>query len=58
VSDDRSSWLPPDYTLDLVGDPCIIMLRNPDGALVACFPRNVDADEVRRAAEEDRQERV
>ena len=33
------------------------ILRNPDGALVARFPRNVDADEVRLAGEEDRQER-
>ena len=48
--------MPPDYTLDLIGDPCII-LCNPDGTLVARFPRNVDADEVKRAAEEDRQER-
>ena len=49
--------LPPGYTLDLVGDPCIIILRNPEGALVARFSRNVDANEVRRAAEEDRQQR-
>ena len=27
------------------------ILRKPDGALVARFPRNVDADEVRLAAE-------
>ncbi len=33
------------------------ILRNPDGAFVACFPHNVDADEVRLAAEEDRQQR-
>jgi hypothetical protein len=32
-------------------------LRNPDGAVVARFPRNVNTDEVRRAVEEDRQER-
>jgi hypothetical protein len=57
VSEDRTARLPPGYTLDIVGDPCIIILRKPDGALVARFPRNVDADEVRRAAEEDRQER-
>ena len=49
--------LPPGYTLDLVGDPCIIILRNPDGAIVARFPRNVDANEVKRTAAEDRQER-
>ena len=57
MSEDTTARLPPGYTLDLVGDPCIIILRNPAGALVARFPRNVDADEVRRAAEEDRQER-
>ena len=57
MSDDRSSRLPPGYTLDIVGDPCILILRNPDGAVVARFPRNVNTDEVRRAVEEDRQER-
>jgi hypothetical protein len=46
----------PGYALDLAGDPCII-LRNPDGALVARFPHNIDPDELRRAAEEDRQQR-
>jgi hypothetical protein len=49
--------LPPGYTLDLVGDPCIIVLRDPDGAIVARFTQNVDPEEIRRAAEEDRQER-
>jgi hypothetical protein len=57
VSEDTTARLPPGYTLDIVGDPCIIILRNPDGALVARFPRNVNTDEVRRAVEEDRQER-
>jgi hypothetical protein len=57
VSEDRTARLPPGYTLDIVGDPCIIILHNPDGALVARFPRNVNTDEVRRAVEEDRQER-
>jgi hypothetical protein len=47
----------PGYALDLAGDPCII-LRNPDGALVARFPHNIDPDELRRAAEEDRQQRA
>jgi hypothetical protein len=57
VSEDTTARLPPGYTLDIVGDPCIIILRNPDGALVARFPRNVNTDEVRLAAEEDRQEK-
>ncbi len=47
----------PGYAFDLAGDPCIIILLNPAGALVARFPRNVNADEPRRAAEEDRQQR-
>jgi hypothetical protein len=57
VSEDRTSRLPPGYTLDIVGDPCILILRNPDGAVVARFSHNVDPAEVRRAAEEDRQQR-
>ena len=57
MSEDTTARLPPGYTLDIVGDPCIIILRNPDGAVVARFPRNVDLAEVRLAAEEDRQER-
>ena len=56
MSEDTTARLPPGYTLDIVGDPCII-LRNPEGAVVARFPRNVNTDEVRRAVEEDRQER-
>ena len=47
---------PPRYqpaTLDLVGDPCVIVLRRGGGAIVARFTRNVDPQEIRRAAEED-----
>jgi hypothetical protein len=51
------SRLPPGYALDVVGDPCLIILRGPDGAVVARFTHNVDPEEVRRAAEEDREER-
>ena len=47
----------PGYALDLAGDPCII-LRNPDGVLVARLPHNINSDEVRRAAEEDRQQKA
>jgi hypothetical protein len=54
MSDYETSRLPPGYRLDLVGDPCIIILRGPDGAVVARFSRNVDLEEIRRAAEEDR----
>jgi hypothetical protein len=53
VRDDSSSLLPPGYTLDLVGDPCILVLRNPEGEVVARFTRKADPEEVRRAAEED-----
>ncbi len=53
MRDDSSSLLPPGYTLDLVGDPCILVLRNPEGEVVARFTRKADPEEVRRAAEED-----
>jgi hypothetical protein len=51
---DETSHLPPGYSLDLVGDPCIIILRRPDGAVVARFSRNVNPKEIRQAAEDDR----
>jgi hypothetical protein len=54
MSDEETSRLPPGYRLDLVSDPCIIILRGPDGAVVARFSRNVDPEEIRQAAEEDR----
>jgi hypothetical protein len=53
VRGDSTSGLPPGYTLDLVSDPCILILRNPEGKIVARFVRNVDPEEVRLAAEED-----
>ena len=46
--------LPPGYSLDLVGDPCVIVLRHEDGTLVARFTHNVDPEEIRRAAEADK----
>ena len=55
MPDEETSRLPPGYRLDLVGDPCIIILRGPDGAVVARFSRNVDPEEIRQAAEEDRE---
>jgi hypothetical protein len=54
VRDDETSRLPPGYRLDLVGDPCVIILRGPDGTVVARFTRNVDPVEIRRAAEDHR----
>ena len=53
MRDENPSNLPEGYTLDLAGDPCVIVLLREDGALVARFTRNVDPQEVRRAAEED-----
>jgi hypothetical protein len=57
MRDEVTSRLPPGYSLDLVGDPCIIILRGPDGTIVARFTHNVDPDEIRRAAEEASKER-
>jgi hypothetical protein len=51
--DQETSQLPPGYRLDLIGDPCIIILRGPDGSIVARFTHNVDPEEIRRAAQED-----
>ena len=50
---DETTRLPPGYSLDLIGDPCVIVLRRADGAVVARFTRSIDPEEVRRAAEED-----
>jgi hypothetical protein len=51
----RDYMLPPGYRLDLLGDPCVIVLRREDGTVVARFPHNVDPEEVRQATEEDYQ---
>ena len=53
MREENPSKLPAGYTLDLAGDPCLIVLLRADGAVVARFTRNVDPKEVRRAAEED-----
>jgi hypothetical protein len=55
VRDDeqKTSWLPPGYRLDLIGDPCVIILRRPNGTVVARFTHNVDPEEIRQAAEAD-----
>ncbi len=53
MHDETTSKLPAGYTLDLVGDPCVIVLRRGDGAVVARFTRKVDPQEIRRTAEED-----
>ncbi len=51
--DDTATRLPPGYRLDLVGDPCVIVLVREDGTVVARFAHNVDPEEVRWAAAED-----
>ena len=51
--DQENSLLPPGYRLDVVGDPCIIILRGPHGSVVARFTHNVDPEEIRRTAQED-----
>ena len=53
MHDRSASRLPPGYGLDLVGDPCIVILRDPESDIVARFVRDIDPEEVRRAAEED-----
>ena len=53
MREENPSNLPAGYTLDLAGDPCVIVLLRADRAVVARFTRNVDPQEVRRAAEED-----
>ena len=50
---DSASRLPPGYALDLVSDPCVLILLNPEGKIVARFTRNVDPEEIRLAAEDD-----
>ncbi len=58
MPNDKTLRLRPGYRLDLVGDPCIIILRGPDGEVVARFSRDVDPEEIRRiAAKAARKER-
>jgi hypothetical protein len=54
VHDENPSNLPPGYTLDLAGDPCVIVLRRAGDGVVTRFTRNVDPEEIRRTAQEDR----
>jgi hypothetical protein len=53
MRDDQTSWLPPGYSLDLVDDPDVIILRRSDGTIVARFTHAADTEEIRRAAQED-----
>jgi hypothetical protein len=54
ISDDLTSGLPAGYHLDLLSDPCVIILRRPGESIVARFTLFADPKEIRRAAEEDR----
>jgi hypothetical protein len=53
---EETTRLPPGYRLDLLVDPCVIVLRCADGAVVARLTKNVDPEQIRRVAEEDRRE--
>ena len=50
---DQTTRLPRGYALDLLGDPCVIVLRRADETVVARFTKYVDPEEIRRVAEED-----
>ena len=54
IPDDLTSGLPQSYHLDLLSDPCVIILRRPEGTVVARFTPFADPMEIRQAAEEDR----
>jgi hypothetical protein len=41
--------------LDLLSDPCVIILRRPAGTVVAHFTPFADPKEIRQAAQEDRE---
>jgi hypothetical protein len=53
MRDDMTSRLPAGYSLDLVGDPCVIVLRRADGTVVARFTHVADPKEIALAAQED-----
>jgi hypothetical protein len=58
MHDDLNSGLPADYHLDLLSDPCVIIVRRPAETIVARFTPFADPKEIRRAAEEDRDRRA
>jgi hypothetical protein len=55
IPDDLTSDLPAGYHLDLLSDPCVIILRRPEETVVARFTPLVDPKKLRQAAEEDRE---
>jgi hypothetical protein len=54
---DYGDLLPSGYYLDLTADPCVITLCRADGTVVARFTYASDPQEIRRAAEEDLEEK-
>jgi hypothetical protein len=54
---DYGDLLPSGYYLDLTGDPSVITLCRADGTVVARFTHASDPQEIRRAAEEDLEEK-
>ncbi len=38
MADDETTHLPPGYRLNLIGDPCVIVLRRPDGQSWSASP--------------------
>jgi hypothetical protein len=40
--------LPPGYRLDLLGDPCVIVVRREDGTAVTRFTHYANPEEIRR----------
>jgi hypothetical protein len=54
IHDDLTSGLPAEYYLDLLSDPCVIILRRPGETVVARFTPFANPKEIRRTAEEDR----
>ena len=50
---DETTRLPPGYTLDLLGDPCVIVVRRADETVVVRCTKHDDPEQIRRAAEED-----
>jgi hypothetical protein len=53
IRGERDVGLPAGYRLDPVSEPGLLILRGPDGAVVARFTLFADPEEVRRVAEED-----
>ena len=53
IRGDRDVGLPAGYRADALSDPGLVVVRGPDGAVVARFTLFADREEVRRAAEQD-----